>query len=335
MPQRKSVTQRAATPFAGLDPGRVLAAAESIGLEPNGRLFALNSYENRVYQLGVEDGALWVLKFYRDARWSDAQILEEHSFTAELAAAELPVVAPLQRDGQTLFSHAGMRFAAFAYRAGRAPEIESPAALELLGRTLARVHAIGARVGFRARPRLDVERLGVKARAAVLMSGLVSEAMRARYAEVSERLVDRVQQEFAAVGSLASLRIHGDCHAGNILWCDNGPLFVDFDDCMTGPRIQDLWMFLAGGPDEQQGIWMHLMNGYESFGDIDPVELRLVEPLRALRMVNYAAWLAERWADPAFPRAFPWFNEPRFWERHVNDLLEQSAAIDQPPILAR
>lgn len=323
------------TPFAGLDPATVLAAAESIGFAPSGKMFALNSYENRVYQLAADDGDSWVFKFYREGRWSDEQIHEEHRFTQELAEGELPVAAPLTVDGATLFRHAGLRFAAFPYLVGRAPEIDSPPALELLGRTLARMHAVGAAARFRSRPAISVERLGFAARETVLAGGLLPESLVDRYAEVAAQLVERVAAEFEAVGPIAQLRIHGDCHAGNILWHANGPVFVDFDDCVTGPRIQDLWMFLSGGPADQQSSWMHLMAGYEMFGTIDPLELRLVEPLRALRIVNYAAWLTERWEDPAFPRAFPWFNEPRFWERHLNDLLEQFAAIDEPPLLSR
>ncbi|MEZ5473898.1 MAG: serine/threonine protein kinase [Steroidobacteraceae bacterium] len=329
------MTERANRPFAALDPPAVLAAAESIGIATSGRLLALNSYENRVYQVADESGALWVFKFYRPARWRDAEIREEHDFALELAQAELPVAAPLQRDGETLFHLDGQRFAAFEYLAGRAPELDRPDALELLGRTLARVHAIGAIARFRQRPALSLQRLGFDARQSVLASGFVPRALADRYADISAQLLDRVQQEFDAVGPVSDLRIHGDCHPGNILWRATGPLFVDFDDCVSGPRVQDLWMFLAGGAAEQQSGWAHLMTGYESFGSVDAIELRLIEPLRSLRMLHYAAWLAVRWDDPAFPRAFPWFVEPRYWERHLQDLMEQLANIDEPPLLAR
>jgi Ser/Thr protein kinase RdoA (MazF antagonist) len=329
------VTHSAPAPFDVLTPPVVADAAESIGLRPSGRLFALNSYENRVYQLGDEDGALWVLKFYRPARWSDEQIGEEHAFTFELAAAELPVAAPLRRDGASLFVHRRLRFAAFPYLAGRAPELDDRATLTLLGRTLARMHAIGASVRFRQRPRLTVDRLGEQARNLVMESGFVPEALHEQYARVSEQVIGRVRQAFDGFGSLPALRIHGDCHAGNILWRENGPLFVDLDDCMSGPRIQDLWMFLAGDAASQQSSWAALMEGYELFGEFDYAELTLVESLRSLRMLHHAAWIAHRWHDPAFPRAFPWFADARFWERHVSDLLEQMAAMDDPPILAR
>ncbi len=313
----------------------VAEAAESIGLEPSGRLFALNSYENRVYQLGDEQGALWVLKFYRPARWSNAQIAEEHGFTFDLADAELPVAAPLRRDGQSLFVHRRLRFAAFAYLAGRAPELDDRATLTLLGRTLARMHAVGATARFAHRPALGIERFGEQARRLVIDSGFVPESLAEQYARVSEQAIRRVRQAFDAYGPLRTLRIHGDCHAGNILWRENGPLFVDLDDCMAGPRIQDLWMFLSGDAASQQSAWAAIMEGYELFGEFDYSELTLVEPLRSLRILHHAAWIANRWSDPAFPRAFPWFADSRYWERHISDLFEQLAVMDDPPILSR
>jgi Ser/Thr protein kinase RdoA (MazF antagonist) len=329
------VTDSAPAPFDALGPDAVFAAAESIGIEPSGRLFALNSYENRVYQLGDEEGALWVLKFYRPARWNDAQIGEEHDFTFELAEAELPVAAPIRRDGRSLFVHRRLRFAAFPYLGGRAPELDDPATLTLLGRTLARMHAIGATARFAHRPALTLERLGTQACERVMDSGFLPDALVDQYARVSEQCLGRVRQAFDAFGALPGLRIHGDCHAGNILWRASGPLFVDLDDCMSGPRIQDLWMFLAGNAANQQATWAALMEGYELFGEFDYAELTLVEALRTLRMLHHAAWIAQRWHDPAFPRAFPWFADARFWERHISDLFEQLAAMDDPPILSR
>ena len=329
------MTHSAPAPFDALDPGAVLTAAESIGIPASGRLFALNSYENRVYQLGDDDGGLWVLKFYRPARWSDAAIHEEHEFTFELAAAELPVAAPLRRDGASLFVHAGLRFAAFPWMPGRAPELDQRDTLTLLGRTLARMHAIGSQRRFIHRPSLTIERLGDGARAQVIDSGFVPDALAAQYARVSEQVIGRVRQSFDGFGAMPRLRIHGDCHVGNILWRPTGPLFVDLDDCMSGPRIQDLWMFLSGDADAQQSSWAAIMEGYEMFGEFDHAELTLVEALRTLRILHHAAWIAHRWLDPAFPRAFPWFGEARFWERHIADLLEQLAAMDDPPILSR
>lgn len=329
------MTHSAPAPFETLTPIAVADAAESIGLQPSGRLFALNSYENRVYQLGEEDGTLWVLKFYRPARWTDAQIAEEHDFTFEMAEAELPVAAPHRVDGHSLFAHEGLRFAAFPYLAGRAPELDDLPTLTLLGRTLARMHAVGSRRRFDHRPALELDRLGTRARAAVLESGFVPEALEAQYARVSDQVIGRVRQCFEGFGPLPRLRIHGDCHGGNILWRESGPLFVDLDDCMSGPRIQDLWMFLAGDAAAQQASWAALMEGYELFGEFDYSELTLVEALRSLRILHYASWIASRWHDPAFPRAFPWFGEARFWERHLSDLFEQLAAMDDPPILSR
>ena len=328
------MTHSAPAPFDALSPDVVFEAAESIGLAPSGRLFALNSYENRVYQLGDDDGVLWVLKFYRPARWSDAQIFEEHEFTHELAAAELPVAAPLMRDGASLFEHRGLRFAAFPYLAGRAPELDDKATLTLLGRTLARIHAVGNRARFEHRPALTIERLGVQARATVQRSGFVPEALEEQYARVSEQVIGRIRQSMDNFGPLPRVRIHGDCHAGNILWRENGPLFVDLDDCMSGPRIQDLWMFLSGDAASQQSSWAAVMEGYQLFGEFDFAELTLVEPLRSLRILHHASWIAARWQDPAFPRAFPWFGEARFWERHIADLFEQLSAMDDPPILS-
>jgi Ser/Thr protein kinase RdoA (MazF antagonist) len=321
------------TPFAGLSPECVLDAASSVGLDPDGRLFALNSYENRVYQLGSAEG-LRILKFYRPARWSDAQILEEHRFTAELAAAELPVAAPVAISGQTLFRHRQFRFAAFPHLRGWAPELDAPQARELLGRSIARLHQVGARAPFERRPEIGVERLGTEARARVLGSDLLPDALRARYETLSGMLIERILQLYEEIGPIGRLRLHGDCHLGNLLWNEHGPLFVDLDDCAMGPRIQDLWMLLSGPPADQQGQWAALLNGYQQFADFDFRELRLIEPLRALRMLHHAAWVCHRWADPAFPRAFPWFGEVRYWEGYLTDLAAQLPAIDDPPLLA-
>jgi Ser/Thr protein kinase RdoA (MazF antagonist) len=321
-------------PFATLTPERVLAAAQAAGLAPDGRLLALNSYENRVYRLGTDEG-LRVLKFYRPGRWSDAQILEEHRFALELAAADLPVAAPLARGGRTLLYQEGFRFAAFACFGGREPELDQPGAREILGRTLARMHQVGARTTFRHRPAIDVERYGWQARAVVEASTLLPEALGAQYARLADLLLERIERVYAEVGAVEEIRVHGDCHLGNLLWAETGPQFVDLDDCATGPRIQDLWMLLSGDAAAQQRQWTELLAGYESFGAIEYRTLRLIEPLRALRMLHHAAWVCERWEDPAFPRAFPWFGEPRHWEGYLADLAEQLGAIDAPPLLMR
>lgn len=322
----------AAQPFAALSPDAVLEAVESLGVRCDGRQFALNSYENRVYQLGTDTHGMLVAKFYRPARWSDAQILEEHAFTTELSAAELPVAAPLSFAGRTLHEAAGIRFAIFPRLAGRAPEPEAAGALELIGRTIARIHAIGAAGRFATRPALTVDRLGVQARERLLSSSLLDASLRARYEEASAHLLEAIEDALAFVGPARRLRIHGDCHLGNLLWTTQGPAFVDLDDCTTGPAVQDLWMFLSGSPDERAGQWQRLASGYREFHRLDDAEIALIEPLRGLRMIHHSAWIAERWDDPAFPRAFPWFTSPRFWEEHVSDLWQQIDAIAQPPL---
>ena len=319
-------------PFAELTPEVVLDAAAASGLEPDGRLFALNSYENRVYQLGAGERQL-VLKFYRPARWNDAQIGEEHEFTAELAAAELPVAAPLAIGGATLLRYQEFRFAAFPFMRGRAPELDAPEARQLLGRSVARLHRIGALHPFRVRPRIGVQRLGWEARTQVLRSELLPHSLRESYSSVSGALLERVSGAFSAAAGVREIRLHGDCHLGNLLWNEHGPLFVDLDDCAAGPPVQDLWMMLSGAPAEQQSQWEALLEGYSQFAEFDSLEVTLIEPLRALRMLHHAAWVVHRWRDPAFPRAFPWFAEPRYWERYVQDLLEQVATIDSPPLL--
>lgn len=321
-----------AQPFTGLSPAVVLDAAAEFGLEPDGRLFALNSYENRVYQLGAGDGQL-VLKFYRPHRWSDAQIAEEHQFTAELASAELAVAAPLVIGGETLLRYRDFRFAAFPWMRGRAPELDAPDSRQLLGRSIARLHQVGALRAFKVRPHIGIERLGWEARAQVLASELLPEALSERYATVSGALLERVSEAFAAAAGGREIRLHGDCHLGNLLWNEQGPVFVDLDDCASGVAVQDLWMMLAGSPKEQQRQWGELLEGYRQFADFDFRQVRLIEPLRALRMLHHAAWVAHRWSDPAFPRAFPWAGEPRYWEGYLQDLLEQIGAIDEPPLL--
>jgi Ser/Thr protein kinase RdoA (MazF antagonist) len=287
-----------------------------------------------VYRLGEGADAV-VLKFYRPERWSDAQIEEEHAFALELTASELPVAAPIAVRDRTLLRFREFRFAVFACLAGRAPELDAPDARVVLGRTLARIHAVGATRSFRARPRIGIERLGLQARELVLASDLLPQALAPSYEAAADALLERVRRAFITASPVQDQRIHGDCHPGNLLWNERGPVFVDLDDCASGPRIQDLWMLLAGDAAEQQREWSELMEGYSQFGEIDPRELTLVEPLRALRMLHYAAWVVQRWEDPAFPRAFPWFGEARYWERHIGDLLEQVGAIDEPPLLQR
>jgi Ser/Thr protein kinase RdoA (MazF antagonist) len=323
-----------ATPFATLTPDAVLDAAEALGLGPDGHLFALNSYENRVYRVGRADHDPVVIKFYRAGRWSDHQILEEHEFARELAAAELPVAAPLPLQSGTLHHHDGFRLAVFPLCPGTAPEVDQPGARELLGRTLARMHAIGARQRFDQRLSLAGAAPAARARAVLLRSALLPAHMQEACARASAALVQGIEAAFAAAAPVAMIRLHGDCHLGNILWRSSGPLFVDLDDCMNGPRMQDLWMFLSGSAPEQQRQWAELAEGYRQFGTLEFRELYLIEALRATRMLHHAAWVAERWSDPAFPRAFPWAAEARFWEGYVGDLQEQCSLLQEPPLQA-
>jgi Ser/Thr protein kinase RdoA (MazF antagonist) len=320
------------TPYAALSPGLVLDALEAVGYRCDGHILALGSYENRVYQVGLEEGDPLVVKFYRPGRWSDAAILEEHRFAFELAAQEIPVVAPLARDGHSLHYHAGFRYAIFPRRGGRWPELGSTDEREWVGRFLGRIHGVGRAGRFVERPRLNVENLGRKARDFVLDGEWMPDYLAAKYADVTDALLAEVEARSADWCGASMLRIHGDCHRGNILWTDAGPHFVDLDDCQTGPAIQDLWMLLSGGQPEMRAELRDLVAGYEQFLPFDRRELALIEPLRALRMIHYSAWLARRWHDPAFPKAFPWFAEPRYWEDHYRALDEQLGAVTAPPL---
>ena len=319
-------------PYSELSPETVLDAIEAVGFHCDGRVLALNSYENRVYQIGIEDGVPLVAKFYRPARWTDAAIREEHAFAGELAAQEIPVVAPLLRDGASLHVHRGFRYAVFPRRGGRWPELGNTNDREWVGRFLGRIHAVGRAARFHERTRLSVEDLGRRARDFVLDGDWMPDYLATKYADVTDAILDEVEIRAAGWGGAALGRILGDCHRGNILWTDQGPHFVDLDDCLTGPAVQDLWMLLSGGQQEMRTELNDLLTGYEQFLPFDRSEIALIEPLRALRMIHYSAWLARRWHDPAFPLAFPWFAEPRYWEQHHRALQDQLAAIVSPPL---
>lgn len=321
------------TPYAGLSPDVVIDAVEAAGERCDGRVLALGSYENRVYQVGREDADPVVAKFYRPGRWSDAAILEEHAFALELAAAQIPMVAPLQYSGRTLLEHQGYRYAIFPRRGGRWPELNSAEDRVWMGRFLGRLHRVGQARRFLHRSTLNLDTFGVQARLTVLDGGFLPDYLVDRYAQTTATLLERIEAAFAAVQPLGRHRIHGDCHRNNVLWTDAGPHFVDLDDCMTGPAIQDLWMLLAGSPADMAAQAKDLLEGYSQFADFNAVELQLIEPLRALRMIHYSAWLARRWHDPAFPRAFPWFADARYWERHVVELQEQEAALDRETLI--
>ncbi len=321
------------SPYYELTPERVLDAVESVGFRCDARLLALNSYENRVYQVGIEDAEPVVTKFYRPNRWTDAAIFEEHAYTLELAADEVPVVAPWRdANGATLFAHEGFRFAVYPRRGGRWPDLENEDNLEWLGRFIARIHAVGRTQSFSHRPTLGIDEFGTDAYAYLLEHGFIPDHLLIAYRTLAEDLLQQIQAAYDRAGTCDTIRLHGDCHPGNILWTDDGPHFVDFDDCRTGPAIQDLWMLLSGDRPAMTAQLDAVMEGYTQFQTFDPRELHLVEALRTLRMIHYAAWLARRWDDPAFPRAFPWFNTQRYWEEHVLALREQAAALDEPPL---
>jgi Ser/Thr protein kinase RdoA (MazF antagonist) len=318
-----------AKPYENLTPVAVLDALESVGLRGDGRMLGLNSYENRVYQVSLEDGSTVVAKFYRPGRWTEAQILEEHAFSLALSEREIPVVSPMAIHRNTLHEFAGFRFAVFPRRGGRTPELEDEKVLEWIGRFLGRIHAVGAVAPFRARPALDAETFGEEPREWLLESGLIPEELREVWAGVSAEALDRAQP---LMEGARNIRLHGDCHVGNILWTDAGPHFVDLDDARMGPAAQDLWMLLAGDRATAARQLKALLAGYERFRDFDRAELSLIEPLRTLRLIHYAAWIGRRWEDPAFPAAFPWFGTTRYWQDRILELREQTAALDEPPL---
>ncbi len=324
----------AAHPYSALTPEVALDALDSAGLRADGRLLALNSYENRVYQMGVEDAQPVVVKFYRPGRWSDAAILEEHAFTAELAESEIPVVAPLRLNDATLHAHAGFRFAVYPKQGGRMPEFDRDDTLERMGRFLGRIHAVGATARFAHRPTLDLETFGTASRDFLRAGHWLPRDLVAAWDSVVDHALASVAHCYARAGAVRPLRLHGDCHAGNVLWTEAGPHFVDFDDARMGPAVQDLWMLLSGERDEQQAQLNAILAGYEDFMDFDARELHLVEALRTLRLIHYAAWLARRWDDPAFPAAFPWFNTQQYWQARILELREQIALMDEPPLMA-
>lgn len=319
-------------PFSGLTPDCLLAALESVGLKADGSLLALNSFENRVYQVGLEDSPPLVVKFYRPGRWSDAQILEEHAFVAELAGHEIPVVPALALCGATLHAHAGFRFAVFPRHGGRAPELDRPDVLPWLGRFLGRIHAQGAIHAFAARPDIGVAGFGEAPLAWLRTHPVIPDELQHAYFSVADQALDAVRSGFERAGDAVQRRLHGDCHAGNVLWTDSGPHFVDFDDSRTGPAVQDLWMLLSGARDEQRRQLNALLAGYEDFCDFDDRELHLIEPLRTLRLIHYSAWLAQRWQDPAFPAAFPWFGNAGYWQERILELREQIGSMDAQPL---
>lgn len=319
------------SPFTELTPDFVLAAVETAGLVTDGRMLALNSYENRVYQVGIEGAEPVVIKFYRNGRWSREQILEEHAFIAELAEAELPVVAPLADGDKRTLHHCGpYMFSIFPRRGGRTPELDLDT-LHSIGQVLGKLHSIGTLRPFMHRQQLTLATFGEHSARYLLQHDSLPPDMVHAYETLARDLLSGVKRVFNEREQVSRIRLHGDCHPGNILWRE-GPLLVDFDDCMSGPAIQDLWMLLSGERDQQQAQLAELIDGYEMFHHFNSAELALVEALRTLRLMHYSAWLARRWNDPAFPRSFPWFNTPRYWAEHILALREQLAALDEPAL---
>lgn len=316
-----------------LTPDLVLDAVESSGLLTDARVLALNSYENRVYQVGIEGSAPLIVKFYRPERWSDAQIQEEHDFTQALHELDLSVVPPLRdAQGASLREHAGFRFALYPRQGGHAPNLDDYDALLSLGRVLGRIHALGQTRPFTHRPTLDVESYARESYEFLLANDFIPASLRESYRTLGADLISQLENTFARV-PFTPIRLHGDCHPGNILWRDEAPHFVDFDDARNGPAIQDLWMLLSGERDQQTLQLAEILEGYREFCDFDLAQLPLIEALRSLRLMHYAAWLARRWSDPAFPRHFPWFNTERYWGEHILELREQLAALQEPPLV--
>ena len=325
-------------PYSSLTPDLILDAVESTGFRSDGRLLALNSYENRVYQVGIEDGKPVIAKFYRPERWSQEQILEEHAFATELANAEIPVVPPLPLNGQTLHSHAGFCFAVFERRGGRAPELDFADVREVIGRFLGRIHMAAKAKPFLERPTLNLASFGTVPRNWLLQQTIIPADLVPAWKSVTDQALVEIAKCYDRAGGVALIRLHGDCHLGNILYTDEGPHFVDFDDCRMGPAIQDLWMLLSGTREEMTVQLRDVLDGYEDFADFDVRELHLIEALRTLRMIHYSYWLASRADDPAFQIAFPWFfgtDAQRYWQNQILALREQVAAMQEAPISLR
>lgn len=318
--------------YANLQPGHILEALESLRFDCDGRFLALNSYENRVYRVGIENDRPIVVKFYRPSRWSDDEILEEHGFAAELAAAELPVVAPLAIEGTTLHHAGPFRLAVYPCHGGRAPDLDDLELSEQLGRLVARIHLVGETSRFRHRPAIDVDSYGTSSRDFLLENDFIPHELHAAYESVVDLVLDQVDACMDRAGDFITTRIHADFHPGNVLVDAERLHIVDLDDARTGPAAQDLWMFLSGDKEEQAPQLDAILSGYTEFRPFDARELHLVEALRSLRILHYAAWIARRWDDPAFKIAFPWFNSHRYWEEHVLALREQVALMQEAPL---
>ena len=319
--------------FQTLSPEQMLDAVEGCDIRCDGRFLALNSYENRVYRIGVEDGPPIVVKFYRPNRWSREAILEEHRFTQELSENEVPVIAPLAKeDGDTLYESKGFLFALYPCQGGRAPELDNPDHLEMLGRFIGRIHAIGGADSYHHRPDISIDSYVLSPSKYLLENRFIPDHLCEAWSTLIEALVAQMQACIERAGQIPLIRLHGDFHHGNVLWTDDGPHIVDFDDARTGPAIQDIWMFLSGDRSYMTARLGDILEGYTQFYDFDPAELHLVEVLRTLRLIHHCGWLAGRWQDPAFPQAFPWFNTLQYWEQQVLNLREQQVLLNEPPL---
>ncbi len=319
--------------YTDLTPETILDAVESLSYETSGRLLALNSYENRVYRCDLENEAPVIAKFYRPGRWSDEAIQEEHKFALALQAQEIPVVAPMVIGEKSLFEFQGYRFALFPQRGGRWPDLETRDDLNWMGRFIARIHNVGRTSSFEHRQKIEINRMGYEPAAYLQEHGFIPDYLEQAYQTLVADLLKQIEASFERCGNYQSIRLHGDCHRSNVLWTEKGPHFVDLDDCCTGPAIQDLWMLLSGEREEMTEQMCDLLEGYEEFAELDLKELHLIEALRTLRMMHYAAWLAKRWDDAAFPLAFPWFNTSQYWEEHVLELREQLSRLHEPVLV--
>jgi len=311
----------------------MLDAIESLGFISDGRFLALNSYENRVYQVGIEDETPIIAKFYRPNRWSDDAILEEHQFALDCLEQEIPVVAPLEINGQTLHLFNDFRFSLYTRHGGRAPNLDDPEQLEWLGRFIGRLHATGNRFPFQHRLTLNPKTFGHDSLAFLLDNDFIPSEIKHNYQLAAKQILETIDEKFKTYSNLPLIRLHGDLHVGNILWTDSGPHIVDLDDCMMGFAIQDIWMLLSGTETEMVTQLNTILKGYTQFHDFDSSSLNLIEALRSLRIINYSAWLARRWHDPTFPMNFPWFNEPRYWEEQLYTLREQVEKIQNSSLI--
>lgn len=322
------MTQSAFT-FHSLSPDLIIDSLESIGLCVDSGLTELNSYENRVYQFSDEDKRRYVVKFYRPQRWTQAQILEEHQFVKQLATDEVPAVAPLEFNQTTLHQNHDYFFVVYPSVGGRQYEMDNFDQLEWVGRFLGRIHQVGQQSTFQHRPTMTLDEYLYEPKEIILSSALVNNALLGDLKLVLSKLIAEVEKYWHT--DWTPIRLHGDCHAGNILWRD-GPLFVDFDDARNGPAVQDLWMLLHGERQEQRIQCDILLEAYQEFADFDSQQLALIEPLRAMRMVYYLAWIIKRWQDPAFPKNFIWITDSNFWYSQLSLFDEQIKALQAPPL---